>query len=724
MNSAVSPKNIPSCDIDFYSDEVILNPYHYYKIMRDLGPVIWMEKHDCFAFPRYAETTEALRNDRIFVSSKGVSLLEFANKNLVGSTLNSDNPRHDKTRAITSEPIWPGNLSKVEPRIVEASERLIELLCEKREFDAISDLATYLPVTIVADLVGLPNTSPAQMLKWASATFNLFSSENERTREAMSVLTDLKKFLDENGTPEKLDKNGWAYRIFEVGEARGLSRDECAQLMRDYINPSLDSTISATGQLIKLFADNPDQWNLIRKDPNLIDNAIEEGVRLASPLRALTRFTVEDYKIAGITIPKNSRVLVMYASANRDERKYPNPDQFDITRDVHDHVGFGHGIHMCMGMHLARLEIRSLLKAMRKRISQFNSIAEPTVAMNNSIRAWSSVPVSVDVELLAEDMEVITDKVEERWLQAEIIAKNDVSYNIVELILEIKNHSLYEKPTAGAHIDIELPSGLVRQYSLHTIDAVSNTYSIAVLKDPNSRGGSIEIHEKLHKGDQIRISKPRNHFPLVDEATDTLLFAGGIGITPIKSMAEKLSASSKPFHIHYFGRNKNRMAFVDELGALYPDRTTFHIGEPSIDINLILSNPNAGKHLYVCGPNGFMEFIIESGKSNHWEESNLHKEHFGAEIDTDGDAFTVEARKSGVTFVVNPGETIAQRLLEEGVKVQMSCQTGVCGTCLTKVIEGAPEHRDLVLTDLEKGQNTQIAVCCSRSKSKTLTLDI
>jgi ferredoxin len=166
------------------------------------------------------------------------------------------------------------------------------------------------------------------------------------------------------------------------------------------------------------------------------------------------------------------------------------------------------------------------------------------------------------------------------------------------------------------------------------------------------------------------------------------------------------------------------MAFVDELGALYPDRTTFHIGEPSIDINLILSNPNADKHLYVCGPNGFMEFIIESGKSNHWDESNLHKEHFGAEIDTDGDAFTVEARKSGVTFDVNPGETIAQRLLEEGVKVQMSCQTGVCGTCLTKVLEGAPDHRDLVLTDLEKGQNTQIAVCCSRSKSKTLTLDI
>ncbi|MGB1172328.1 MAG: cytochrome P450 [Marinobacterium sp.] len=577
---------------------------------------------------------------------------------------------------------------------------------------------------IVAELVGLPNTSPAQMLKWASATFNLFGDDNPRTRASMEVLKDLKKFLDENGTPDKLVKGGWAHRIFEVGEARGISRDECAQLMRDYINPSLDSTISATGQLIKLFADNPDQWQLIRKDPSLIDNAIEEGVRLASPLRALTRYAIKDYEIGGTVIPEGSRVLVMYASANRDERKYTNPDDFDITRDVHDHVGFGHGIHMCMGMHLARLEIRSLLQSMRKRIKQFHLTAEPTVAMNNSIRAWATLPVKVDVEPLKEVQEATVVDVDERWIDARIISRKPVADAIVELVFEVNDLTRYEQPEPGSHIDIELPSGLIRQYSLHTTQCSPGTCAVAVLKDPNSRGGSVEIHEKLSEGDSIRISKQGNHFPLQDKVSTSLLFGGGIGITPIKAMAESLSAQNQNFQLYYFGRGKEQMAFYTELKALYPEQVSLILDHNTANMPSILANPQADKHLYVCGPNGFMDFIFDSAKALGWDESTLHKEHFGAEIDTNGQAFTVEARRSGRVFEVEPGQTIANRLKDEGIDVLMSCQSGVCGTCLTKVIEGSPDHRDLVQTDLEKGQNSKIAVCCSRSKSKKLVLDI
>ena len=174
MNLSAQPlslmENIPVYHDDLYSDAAILNPFPVYHELRELGPVVWMAQHNCYALPRYAETTYALRNDHIFISSKGVSLLEEANKRLVGSTLNSDNPQHDITRAVTAEPMFPGNLTAIEPKIRTAAERLIDALCERGSFDAIGDFATYLPVTIVSELVGLPNTSAKQMLKWASAT--------------------------------------------------------------------------------------------------------------------------------------------------------------------------------------------------------------------------------------------------------------------------------------------------------------------------------------------------------------------------------------------------------------------------------------------------------------------------------------------------------------------------------------------------------------------------
>ncbi|MGB1010792.1 MAG: cytochrome P450/oxidoreductase [Thiolinea sp.] len=707
---------------DFYSDGTILNPFPVYRELRELGPVVWMAEHNCYALPRYAETTYALRNDQVFISSKGVSLLEEANKRLVGSTLNSDNPQHDITRAVTAEPMFPGNLTVIEPTIRSAAERLVGALCERGHFDAISDFATYLPVTIVSELVGLPNTSADQMLKWASATFNLFGANNQRAKDSLSVLKDLKAFLDENGTPDKLIAGGWAHRIFEVGEQKGFAPETCAQLMRDYINPSLDTTISATGQCIKFLCDNPEQWQLLRSDPGLIPNAIEESVRLATPIRAFTRYVAEETKVAGFTLPQGSRVIVMYASANRDERHFPEPERFDIRRDVHDHVGFGHGIHMCMGMHLARLEMRCLLEALCARVETIEQVGEPTVAMNNSIRAYSSLPVRV-TPAARTTTQPQTTKTGSGWLNAVVSSRKQLTPDIVELAFRPHNAVDFSTAEPGAHIDIKLPSGLVRQYSLHTV-ADNATYSVAVLNDPDSRGGSREVHTALQAETEVQISAPRNHFPLSSGTGCRYLLAGGIGITPLKAMAETLVARQSDYQLIYFGRNAEQMAYVDELAQLHTDRLTVVTDRKAFDLQAVLANAKPDDQLYTCGPNGFMDFVFESARQEGWSAAQLHKEHFGAEISTEGDVFTVETQRSGVSFNVAPGETIAAKLLEQGIDVPMSCQSGVCGTCLTRVIKGTPDHRDLVLNDLEKASNQQIAVCCSRSKSKTLVLDL
>ena len=721
-------KGIPISPIDFYSDEAIRDPYPIYEELRALGPVVYLEKHDLYALPNYTEVSEVLRQPHRYSSARGVSPLQKVNDILVGSTLNSDPPAHDRTRAITSEPLLPGALKDVEGRIQDAADGLVDTLCQRGEFDAVTDFARFLPVTIVAELVGLPPAvDSAQMLKWASATFNLFGTENDRTREAFEDLKDLRDFLIEYGRPEKLKDGGWSKRIFEVGPERGISFETCAQLMRDYINPSLDTTISVSGQLIRLFAENPEQWEKVRENPDLIGNAVEETVRVAAPVRGWTRYVAEDCDLSGYHLPEGSRVLVMFASANRDPQKYTDPARFDVTRDVHDHVGFGLGVHMCMGMHLARLEMQSLVRALRRRVERFELTSEPEVALNNSIRGYATMPVKVHLADEALKDAADTNAAESPWLDVTIARREVAATDIVSLELQSADGTQLPAYDAGAHVDVYVQSGLIRQYSLTGDPQDRSKYRLGILLDPASRGGSSAIHRKFQQGETIKIGRPRNNFPMQEGVAHSVLFAGGIGITPMLNMAYALEANGASWELHYCGRTPDRLAFTEEL-ARFGDKVHIHVDSgpkaQQLDINAMLADVAPDRHLYVCGPNGFMDFVVTSAETQGWAPENLHLERFGAEVNTDGAPFTVVAKASGKSFEVQPGETISQKLEEHGISVQVSCQSGVCGTCLTRVVEGMPDHRDLVQTDLEKASNAQITVCCSRSKTKKLVLDI
>ena len=714
---------------DFYSDAVIRDPFPVYAQLRDMGAVVYMAQHDVYALPRYDEVASVLRQPKRFISSRGVSLNDKVNALLAGSTLNSDPPEHDQTRAVTAAPLLPGALKEITPRIQVAAEGLIDTLVKRGRFDAISDLAQYLPITIVAELVGLPAMGREKMLTWASATFNLFAPENnERARAAFDDLRDLKAFLDEYGTPEKLNPGGWAQRIFKVGTEQGLSFQTCAQLMRDYINPSLDTTISATGQAIRLFADNPTQWDKIRERPELIPNAVEEVVRLATPIRAFSRYTAEDTEVAGVTIPQGKRVLVMYASANRDERKFAEPERFDVTRDVHDHLGFGTGVHMCMGMHLARLEMVSLLQSLARRVKRITLDGEPVVAMNNVIRGYASLPVTVVADSAPSSVVApAPSPATHTMLSARIVARKIAAQDIVSLELESTNEQLLPPFAAGDHIDVRASSTLLRQYSLTGDPSLQGRYRLGILLDPKSRGGSSAVHASFQVGQVIEIGWPRNNFPLRHDAEHSVLFAGGIGITPILSMAYALANAGRSFELHYCGRSASRLAFLDEL-RIFGQRVHLHLDDMPADqrmnMDTVLAQPQATHHIYVCGPTGFMDYVTSAADRAGWPQDAVHLERFGAEVNTDGSPFTVVAARSKLTFEVLPGERIAEKLLANGINVPMSCQSGVCGTCLVKVLEGMPDHRDSVQTDTEKASNQQITVCCSRSQTRRLVLDL
>lgn len=385
----------PPYDVDFYSDAVIADPLPHYRAMQALGPVVWLPAQNAYAFVSYKAVMDGLRRPNVFQSGRGLSLNDAVNQNLVGSTLNTDGEKHTRKRMITAPPITPIPLEPLEPQIAEAADHLAEDLVAKGAFDAVTDFAQILPLRFVIELVGLPDAGSAKMLKWASATFNVFEGFNDRSKAAFADIAELQAFLAEYGQKVRLKKGGLARRIFEVAEDNGLTQAEAAQQMRDYINPSLDTTISVAGFAAWHFAKSPDQWDKLRAAPELVDGAIEELVRLTTPIRAFSRYVGEDTQVEGTSIPKDSRVIIVYAAANRDPAMFEDPDRFDIARSARRHMGFGHGKHMCIGMHLARIELRNLLLAMARRVASWEIAGEAEIAFNNTIRAFKYLPVKV-----------------------------------------------------------------------------------------------------------------------------------------------------------------------------------------------------------------------------------------------------------------------------------------------------------------------------------------
>lgn len=315
------------------------------------------------------------------------------------------------------------------------------------------------------------------------------------------------------------------------------------------------------------------------------------------------------------------------------------------------------------------------------------------------------------------------------WLTVRIASKQVLAEDIQ--VFEFVDAEGGDLPSfeAGAHIDVEVKPGLVRQYSLCNAPWETNRYEIAVLRDTASRGGSVAMHDDLVEGRTTRISAPRNHFTLDASACRSILLAGGIGATPLICMAEQLNRQNADFVMHYCTRSRARTAFHDRLaqGDLAP-RVRFHFDEDpeaqQLDVATALGAPEPGVHVYVCGPAGFIDWVFSTAETLGWPRGQLHREYFSAETPVagmDDEAFDVRIASTGAVYAIPGGRSVTDVLAEHGIDIPVSCQQGVCGTCVTRVLEGEPDHRDLVLMGDEMDEFTP---CCSRSRTPLLVLDL
>lgn len=380
---------LPGIDVDLFADDVLADPHPVYARIRAAGPVVDLPRHGVLAVGRYDDARRILRSPDEFTSAHGIGMNEVVNGGGRRITLTSEGELHRTLKSIVMAPMMPRALEALTGRLARIAGELVEDLCGRGSFDGVADFACHLPVTVVSHLVGLPEEGRQNMLKWSAATFNLIGPLNERARNSVDSMLEMAMYAA-SLTRDRLAPDSWGAAVFAAADEGRIDDGQAAGLFIDYLAPSLDTTIHAVSHMVNLFAEHPDEWDRVRADAGLVGPAVEEVLRYEAPVRGFTRVATVDAEVDSTTVPAGSRVWVLNASANRDERRYPDPDRFDVARGAADHLSFGHGSHLCAGVHLARLEMRVLVEAMRARVARIE-IGDRVPGDNNILRGWASL---------------------------------------------------------------------------------------------------------------------------------------------------------------------------------------------------------------------------------------------------------------------------------------------------------------------------------------------
>lgn len=378
--------------LDLYCDEVLDDPYPAFRLLRAEGPAVWLPKHGAYAIPRYKALRKVLADYETYSSAHGVSLNALANSQMAGTVLATDPPEHERLRGVLAEELGPHAMKKIAADMQAQADALLEKLWERKSFDAVHDFARVFPLSVVVDLIGLPEEGRDQLLDWADGTFNTFGPENQRFFDSLAKLNAMMEYAFQTAVPGKLRPGSMGAAIYTAAE-RGIIRPEqCGTLMTGYLTGGLDTTIHSLGYTVLLFGRHPEQWEVLRSDPSLIPSAYSEILRMESPVYAFTRYVTKDTELDGVALKEGARTILLYGAANRDESKYADPDKFDVKRNPVDHLAFGYGVHACAGQGLARLEAHCVLTALAKRVKRFE-IGKPVQHLNNAVRGLESLPV-------------------------------------------------------------------------------------------------------------------------------------------------------------------------------------------------------------------------------------------------------------------------------------------------------------------------------------------
>lgn len=384
-----SVSSAPVLPLDLYAPAVLRDSRAAFAAIREAGPVVYLPRHRMYAIGRFEDVRAALRDADVFISGKGVAANPVTNLLGRGTTLFSDGEAHQKRRRVLMGSLGAKALQGIRSRVEAQAEELIDGLLARGRFEAARDFSAHLPLTVVADLVGLP-ADGQRLLRWAAATFDALGPLNRRGLLASRVAAGL-LLHSLRISPRQVAPGSWAAAVLAGEESSGLSAREARALVIDLVAPALDTTILASTHLLLMLGRDPGALERIAAEPDLVAAAVVENVRLASPIRGFTRVVARDHEIDGVRLSAGARVAVLFGAANLDGSHFPDPERFDLDRSDANHVGWGNGPHTCVGIHLAKLEMAALLRAMAQRVDRVE-VGVPRALENNTLQGVAALP--------------------------------------------------------------------------------------------------------------------------------------------------------------------------------------------------------------------------------------------------------------------------------------------------------------------------------------------
>jgi 4-methoxybenzoate monooxygenase (O-demethylating) len=395
---AIAGAAVVSSDFDPFSSETRRNPYAMYERLRAAGPVIRLTKYDIWALPRFTEVKSVLEDHANFSSAGGAGLANyFKQKPWRPSSivLEADPPLHTRTRAVLARVLSPGVMRRLADEFKAKAVALVAPLVASGSFDGVRDIAEVFPTSVFPDALGIGDQGREHFLTYGAMVFAGFGPENDYFRELMTKSATVLPWVAAKCRREALRPGSFGAQIYEAVDTGEISEEEAALLVRSLLSAGLDTTISAIGMSLYNLARAPDQWAVLAANPSLARGAFDETLRYDTPAPFVFRTTPHEAEIAGIPIGRHEKVLLLVASANRDETRWERADQLDVTRRVSGHMGFGTGIHGCVGQMVARLEAEAVLSALSARAIRIEVAGEIAFRESTGLRALSSLPLRV-----------------------------------------------------------------------------------------------------------------------------------------------------------------------------------------------------------------------------------------------------------------------------------------------------------------------------------------
>lgn len=753
------PVSLRAADFDPFEDGYQQDPPEYVRWAREKEPIFYSPKLGYWVITRYADIKAVFRDNITFSPSNALEKItptgDEANAVLASygfalnrTLVNEDEPAHMPRRRALMDPFTPEELRHHEPMVRELARSYVDRFIDDGRADLVDQMLWEIPLTVALHFLGVPEEDMDTLRRYSIAhTVNTWG--RPKPEEQVAVAHAVGNFWQYAGKVlDKMrqdpDAPGWMqYGIRKQALHPEVVTDSYLHsMMMAGIVAAHETTANATANAVKLLLQHPQAWKELCEDPGLIPNAVEECLRHNGSVAAWRRLVTKDTQLDGVDLPAGSRLLIVTSSANHDEAHFADADLFDIRRDnASDHLTFGYGSHQCMGKNLARMEMQIFLEEFTRRLPHMRLSAQrfsyvPNTSFRGPEHLWVEWDPAANPERSNRGLRDVQLPVRIGEPSRHAIARpvvvdrvSAVADGIVRLRLVSPDGKPLPRWTAGSHIDVECGTpALSRQYSLCGDPDDAGALEIAVLHEPGSRGGSAWVHANVRVGDRLRIRGPRNHFRLDESLKKAIFIAGGIGITPVSAMARRAKALGMDYELHYSGRSRAAMAFLDELAVLHGERLHVYARDEGRrnDLNALLRQPLPGAQVYACGPLRMLEALETCCAA--WPEGALRVEHFESTLATldpsKEHAFEVELKDSGIVVAVPPDQTLLSALRAANVDVQSDCEEGLCGSCEVRVLAGRVDHRDVVLTRSERDANARMMACCSRACDGRLVLEL